>query len=169
MQTDTVIEFLIGNSSGNILKYSLDIDSRVITLIESNQIFTTPVIQIATSGNDYASISLEKFWSSKFSGDAIELDSQPVNLASSRNLDGEDKFIAHLKSLNFAVIVGEEVEYHTYSTPNGFVDYPIVVEIEHPYPIGLLPKNTNISALDYKMILADTKNDGENYLNSKWG
>ncbi len=73
-QNNNIIEFLVGTDKGVVVKYSLDISSQIISLIESNQIFTTPVKQIAILGNGYSAISNEYYWSS------IAIDNSPISL-----------------------------------------------------------------------------------------
>ena len=74
-ESNNIIEFLLGSKNGSVMRYSIDIPSQTINLVESNNIFNTPVKQIALLDNGYNAISDNNYWSSKFA-----TNDSPINL-----------------------------------------------------------------------------------------
>ncbi|MBU0475908.1 MAG: T9SS type A sorting domain-containing protein [Bacteroidetes bacterium] len=155
-----VFEILLGTMTGKINKYYVNVgSSKSIQLVDSKDIFPSKYIsKIAVLGNDYAAISINKFWSSELSDGAINISYLPESLVLTRNINGDLKSIVKLADNNFATIVGNEVSYHklnalyvTAIEELGNFDFP---KVDDFIPSQVYPN----------IILADLKNDGSNYI-----
>lgn len=134
-QNNFTIEFFIGTSNGYILKISIDLSSKTISLIESIKPFSSTIKQIALQSNYYNAISEQYYWSSKFgtNGSPIDLGEKAIQLVNTK-VGNED----------IAVI----------RTENGFISISFLIEMKE------IRKTDSVSPF----ILADLKNDGNNYI-----
>ncbi|MDA3860847.1 MAG: hypothetical protein PF445_06445, partial [Melioribacteraceae bacterium] len=133
--TNNNIEFLIGTSGGYILKYSIDLSSKTISLIESKKVFISTVTQIALFDGGYNAIAGEEYWSSKFAANdsPLDLGERAIQLVNTKV--GTD---------NVAVI----------QTESGLISISITNEITE------IRKTDSVNPF----IIADLKNDGSNYI-----
>lgn len=134
-ENSNVVEFLIGTDIGLINKYAMDVLLQTITLIESNQIFTTSVSQIALFENGYNAISDNYYWSSNFaaSDSPIDLGEKAIQLVNTK-----------VGNENVAIIQTESR----------------LISISNTNEITEIRKTDSVNTF----ILADLKNDGNNYI-----
>lgn len=134
-ENSNVVEFLIGTDIGLINKYAMDVLLQTITLIESNQIFTTSVSQIALFDNGYNAISDNYYWSSDFaaSDSPIDLGEKAIQLVNTK-----------VGNENVAIIQTESR----------------LICISNTNEITEIRKTDSVNTF----ILADLKNDGNNYI-----
>ena len=133
--TDSDIEFLIGTGNGLINKFAVDVLLQTISLIESNQVFTTSVSQIALFDNGYNAISDNYYWSSNFaaSDSPIDLGEKAIQLVNTKV--GNDN----------VAIIQTEIR---------------LISISNTNEITEIRKTDSANPF----ILADLKNDGSNYI-----
>lgn len=146
------VKFIVGTTDGKLNKYSIDVvGKKKLNLLQSEQIFETAVTKVAVSGNDYVAVSKGKFWSTQLTNGLISLDETPMQLLLSQDANGKLTSIVAMPN-KFVTISEDEITIHTKSS-------------------STLSKADNVegATLNDVMILADAKNDGENYLISNDG
>ena len=129
------VEFLVGSSNGSIRKLSYDVTTQNVSSLESNQIFTVPVKQIALTDYGYNAISDSYYWSSNFaaSDSPIDLGEKAIQLVNTK--DGNE---------DVAIIQTESR----------------LISISNAKEIKEIRKTDSVNPF----ILADLKNDGSNYI-----
>ncbi len=135
MNTNNSVDFLIGTENGNLLKYSIDITSSSISLLESTKIFNKAVKQIAVADNYYSAIADEYYWNSKFA-----VSDSPINLGENANQLVNSK-------------IGTE-DISVIQTDNSLISISNLDEINEIKKTDLVTP----------FALTDLKNDGSNYI-----
>lgn len=134
-ENNNIVELLMGTEKGIINKYSVDVLLQTISLIESQQVLTTPVEQIALTENGYNAISDQYYWSSDFAAN-----DSPINL-------GEKA----VQLVNTKVGIDDVAVIQTESR---------LISISNTNEITEIRKTDSVNPF----ILADLKNDGSNYI-----
>jgi len=134
-QNNLTLEFFIGTSNGYILKISIDLSSQTISITESIKPFSSVVKQIALQSNYYNAISDNYYWSSDFAASDSPIDLGEKAIQLVNTKVGNE---------NVAIIQTESR----------------LISISNTNEITEIRKTDSANTF----ILADLKNDGNNYI-----
>ena len=135
LQTNNNLEILLGSQNGSIYKYTINLSSETISLKESIKIFKSAIEQIAIKNNGFNAISGSFYWCSDFG-----INNSPINLS--------------------------EKAIQLVNTKVGNADVTVIQTETRIISISNLNVLSEIRKTDSvnPFILADLKNDGNNYI-----